>query len=134
MAICHAAKAGGWDLTVPPTQTTAAERIKNAPREERTMKKTEGQQARAVKKVRVEWHEGVEDPRDRRGRRHKHHGLLNLLVASFAAGQTTLRRMEELSRDVSSLARRVLSLVNRVSDTTLYMLLASQKVAGLRET
>jgi len=53
------------------------------------MNRTEGQQARAVKKVRVPWHERVEDPRDRRGRRHKHHGLLNLLVASFAAGQTT---------------------------------------------
>lgn len=98
------------------------------------MKRTEGQQARAVRKVRVDWDEKVADPRNRRGRRHKHHGLLNLLVASFAAGQTTLRRMEELSRDVSSVARRVLSLVKRVSDTTLYMLLASQKVAGLRET
>jgi hypothetical protein len=98
------------------------------------MNKSEGQLARALKKVRVEWDEGVEDPRDKRGRRHKHYGLLNLLVAAFAAGQTTLRRAEELSRDVSGVARRALSVAKRVSDTTLYMLLASQKVAGLRET
>jgi hypothetical protein len=98
------------------------------------MKKTEGQLTRAVKKVRVGWDEKVEDPRDRRGRRHKHHGLLNLIVAGFAAGQTVLRRMEELGRDISGSARCVLALPKRVSDTTLYLLLASQKVAGLRET
>lgn len=98
------------------------------------MKKTEGQLARATKKVRVSWDEAVEDPRSRRGQRHKHRGLLNLIVASFAAGQTVLRRMEELSRDLSGVARRVLALRRRVSDTTLYLLLASQKVAGLRET
>jgi predicted transposase YbfD/YdcC len=98
------------------------------------MAKTEGQLARATKKVRVTWNEAVADPRDRRGRRHSHHGLLNLIVTGFAAGQTVLRRMEELSGDLSSVARRVLSVAKRVSDTTLYMLLGSQTVAGLRET
>lgn len=98
------------------------------------MKRTEGQLVRATKKVRISWDEAVVDPRSRRGRRHKHHGLLNLIVAGFAAGQTVLRRMEELSGDLSAVSRRVLSVAKRVSDTTLYMLLGSQCLAGLRET
>ena len=98
------------------------------------MSRFEGQLARAVKRCRVEWDSEVVDPRDRRGRRHKHHGLLNLLVLGFASGLSTLRRVEELSADLRNAARAVLGLRRTVSDTTLYMLLSSHAVAGLRNT
>ena len=98
------------------------------------MSRFEGQLARAVKRCRVEWDSEVVDPRDRRGRRHKHHGLLNLLVLGFASGLSTLRRIEELSADLRNAARAVLGLRRTVSDTTLYMLLSSHAVAGLRNT
>lgn len=98
------------------------------------MSKTGGQLARAVKRCRVDWDEGVADPRLARGRQHRHRGLLNLLVLGFASGLATLRRIEELSVDLSGIARRVLGLARRVSDTTLYLLLASQALDGLRQT
>ncbi len=98
------------------------------------MLRTGGQLARAVRRCRVEWDADVEDPRDRRGRRHRHTGLLNLLVLGFASGLSTLRRMEELSADVTAVARRMLGLRGVVSDTALYVLLCAQGVAGLRET
>jgi predicted transposase YbfD/YdcC len=59
---------------------------------------------------------------------------LNLLVLGFAAGLTTLRRIEELSRDLRRGARRTLRLKRAVSDTTLYLLLGSQRLAGFRRT
>ncbi len=98
------------------------------------MSKTGGQLGRTVKRCRVEWDSEVADPRDRRGRRHKHHGLLNLLVLGFASGLSTLRRIEELSADIRKAARVTLGLRRAVSDTTLFMLLSSHTVAGLRNT
>lgn len=98
------------------------------------MVKSGGQLGRAVKRCRVEWDDEVKDPRDRRGLRHKHRGLLNLLVLGFASGLATLRRIEELSQDLQVTARRVLGLKKAVSDTTLYMLLGSQGVEGFRQT
>jgi hypothetical protein len=98
------------------------------------MKKTGGQLARAVKRCRVEWDRRLGDPRHARGRRHRHLGLLNLLVLGFASGLTTLRRIEELSKDLSGVTRRLLGLAKRVSDSTLYLLLASQTLDGLRQT
>ena len=98
------------------------------------MSSTGGQLGRAVKRCRVEWDSEVADPRDRRGRRHKHHGLLNLLVLGFASGLSTLRPIEELSADLRKAARGVLGLRRAVSDTTLFMLLSSQTVVGLRNT
>ena len=98
------------------------------------MSKTGGQLARAVKRSAVEWDEQVADPREKRGQRHKHRGLLNLLVLGFASGRSTLRRIEELGADLSVVAKRVLGLARAASDTTLYNLLSWQKVEGLRET
>lgn len=98
------------------------------------MSKTNGQLARTLRRRAVEWSPRVADPRDARGRRHQHHGLLNLLVAGFASGLTTLRAIEDLSADLSAVARRVLGAAKRVSDTTLYLLLASQALEGMRET
>lgn len=96
------------------------------------MPRREGQVARTLLRQRVEWDDAVRDPRDARGLRHGHHGLLNLLVLGFACGMATLRRVEELSEDLSRKARRVLGVWKRVSDTTLFMLLASQEVNGFR--
>lgn len=98
------------------------------------MSRTGGQLARAAKRSAVEWDERVADPRAARGRRHQHRGLLNLLVLGFASGLSTLRRIEELSADLSGVARRVLGLAKAVSDTTLYLMLGSQSLDGLRET
>ena len=98
------------------------------------MPRRKGQLARSLARQRVEWDEAVEDPRDARGRRHAHHGLLNLLVLGFASGLCTLRRIEELSWDLCRVARRAFHVARRVSDTTLYLLLASQTVEGLRQT
>jgi hypothetical protein len=98
------------------------------------MIRSEGQLARVANRCAVESDTQVEDPRDARGRRHEHRGLLNLLVLGFAAGLTTLRRIEELSLDLRGGARRVLRLRRAVSDTTLYLLLGSQRLAGFRRT
>lgn len=98
------------------------------------MNRTAGQLVSALKRLGVKWDDAIKDARDRRGQRHPFVGLLNLLVVGFASGATTLRGIEDLSADLSAVARRVLRLGRRVSDTTLYMLLAGQEVAGLRET
>ena len=98
------------------------------------MTKNEGQLCRSIKRCRVQWDEAVVDPRDPRGCRHRHHGLLNLLVFGFAAGASSLRRIEELAEDLSVIARRLLQVRRRVSDNALYMVLARQKVEGLRQT
>lgn len=98
------------------------------------MLKTGGQLARAVKRSAVEWDEQVVDPREKRGQRHKHWGLLNLLVLGFASGRSTLRRIEELSTDLSALAKRVLGLARAASDTTLFNLLSWQGLGGFRQT
>jgi len=60
--------------------------------------------------------------------------LLNLLVAAFACGLLTLRRAEDLSRDIGKRARRAWRLPRWVSDSTLYRLLSKQLARGLRET
>lgn len=98
------------------------------------MPTTGGQLARGIRRCRVDWDSKVEDPRDRRGRRHRHRGLLNLLVLGFASGLPTLRHIEELSADLTAVARRMLGLAKAISDTTLYVLLYSQPVQGFRET
>jgi predicted transposase YbfD/YdcC len=82
----------------------------------------------------IPWSSQVVDHRARRGRRHLHHGLLNLLVAAFACGRRTLRRAEDLARDVGKKTRRAWHLPRWVSDSTLYRLLEKQSSAGLRET
>lgn len=82
----------------------------------------------------VPWDVNVVDPRDGRGRRHAHHGLLNALVLALASGQHTLRAVESLVEDVSPRARRRLGLPRKVSDSTLYRLLATHNPEGFRET
>lgn len=76
----------------------------------------------------------MEDPRAARGSRHAHHGLLGLLVAAFACGLKSLRRVEDLAVDLGARVRKRLGLPSSVSDSTLWRLLAAQTTAGLRQT
>ncbi len=92
------------------------------------------QPERAMGHLEVPWDINVVDPRDGRGRRHGHHGLLNALVMALASGQHTLRAVESLVEDVSPRARRKLGLPRKVSDSTLYRLLADHNPEGFRET
>jgi hypothetical protein len=95
---------------------------------------TKAQRVRAAGRASIPWSEQLKDPRHARGQRHGHHGLLALVAVAFACGRTVLRRMEDLSADLGRLARRRLEVPRRISDSTLYRLLASQTPAGLRET
>lgn len=95
---------------------------------------TEAQARRALKRAEVPWSAKVVDPRKAHNQRHEHHGLLSVLAAAFACGRTCLRRVEEFSADIGKGARRALKVGRAISDTTLFRLLARQKVSGLRET
>ncbi|WP_224371765.1 transposase family protein [Hyalangium versicolor] len=98
------------------------------------MRQVTKQQRLALRHAQVSWSEQVEDPRDERGRRHAHQGLLALLVVGFACGRAGLNQIEELSQDLGVRTRRKLKLPRAVSDSTLWRLLQRQSVAGLRET
>ena len=76
----------------------------------------------------------VVDPRQARGRRHGHPGLLGLLVAAFACGLKNLRRVEDLAQDLGGRVRRQLGLAASVSDSTSWWLLAAQTPTRLRQT
>jgi predicted transposase YbfD/YdcC len=64
----------------------------------------------------------------------EHRGLLSLLVAGFACGKKSLRRVEELAEDLGARVRKRLGVPRKVSDTTLWRLLARQSAQGLRQT
>jgi predicted transposase YbfD/YdcC len=98
------------------------------------MSRVPGQRRRAVRHARMEWSDDVVDPRQARGRRHGHQGLLGLLVAAFACGLKSMRRVEDLAQDLGAHVRRQLGLPASVSDSTLWRLLAAQTTAGLRQT
>jgi predicted transposase YbfD/YdcC len=93
-----------------------------------------GQRRRALRFSEVEWSQELEDPRQARGKRYEHHGLLGLLVAAFACGLKSLRRVEELATDLGARVRNRLSVPPKVSDTTLWRLLAGQSTTGMRQT
>jgi len=76
----------------------------------------------------------VNDPRQARGIRHSLSGLLNILVVGLSCGKLNLRAIESLSSLVGAKMRRRLGLSRKVSDTTLYELLANLDCAGFRET
>jgi predicted transposase YbfD/YdcC len=60
--------------------------------------------------------------------------LLGLLVAAFACGLKSLRRVEDLAEDLGARVRKRLGVPKRVSDSTLWRLLAKQTGQGLRQT
>jgi hypothetical protein len=92
------------------------------------------QQQLALRHAHLVWSQQLEDPRQERGRRHLHAGLLALLVVGFACGKLGLREAEELSEELGPRTRKKLQVPTRVSDSTLWRLLATQTVAGLRQT
>jgi predicted transposase YbfD/YdcC len=98
------------------------------------MRQVTKQQRLALRHAQVSWSEQVEDPREERGRRHVHQGLLALLVVGFACGKAGLNQIEELSQDLGVRTRQKLKVPREVSDSTLWRLLKRQSVAGLRET
>ena len=93
-----------------------------------------GQRRRALRWTEVEWSGEVVDPRQERGKRYEHRGLLGLLVAAFACGLKSLRRVEDLAMDLGTRVRERLGIPAKVSDTTLWRLLARQRAEGLRQT
>ena len=92
------------------------------------------QAQRAMPRLAMAWDSAVKDPRQERNQRHSHHGLLSVLAAAFACGRTCLRRVEEFAADLAGPVRARWGLEGGPSDTTLYRLIALQKVEGLRET
>jgi predicted transposase YbfD/YdcC len=93
-----------------------------------------GQRRRALRWAQVQWSQELTDPRQARGKRHEHRGLLGLLVAAFACGMKSLRRVEDLAEDLGARVRKRLGVAKKVSDTTLWRLLARQSAQGLRQT
>ncbi len=93
-----------------------------------------GQQRRVLQQVHVPWDEAVKDPRDARGRRHGHLGLLGLVVAAFAVGKKGLKQAAQLSRDVGARTRKRLGLPQAVVGSTLWRLLEKQPPEGLSQT
>ncbi len=93
-----------------------------------------GQRRRALRWAEVEWSQELVDPRQARGKRYEHRGLLGLLVAAFACGLKSLRRVEDLAEDLGGRVRKRLSVPKKVSDSTLWRLLARQSTRGLRQT
>ena|SRR5690606_15503117 len=88
----------------------------------------------ALRHVPWGWSSQVEDPRDKRGQRHAHPGVLGLLVAAFACAKVGLVEAEELSEDLGPRTLKKLKLKGRVSASTLWRLLEQQSPKGLRET
>jgi predicted transposase YbfD/YdcC len=88
----------------------------------------------ALRHVQWEWSSQVEDPRDKKGQRHAHPGVLGLLVAAFACAKVGLVEAEELSEDLGPRTLKKLKLQGRVSDSTLWRLLEKQSPQGFRET
>jgi predicted transposase YbfD/YdcC len=98
------------------------------------MSRVAGQRRRALRWAEVEWSDELVDPRQARGKRYEHRGLLGLLVAGFACGLKSLRRVEDLAEDLGARVRRRLGLPSKVSDTTLWNLLSKQTTQGLGQT
>lgn len=94
---------------------------------------TASRASRIVRRASLDF-SSIKDPRQARGKRHALSGLLNLLVAGLAAGKLTLRSVESLGELIGPKMRRRLGLSRRVSDTTLYELLANLHCMGFRET
>jgi len=106
----------------------------SAAKESQIMSVSEAQARRAVRRADLEWAPEVQDPRAEKGQKYAHHGMLSLLVAAFAGGQTRLRHVEHFSEDLGAGARRRLDVPRRISDTALYELLERQTPAGFRES
>jgi hypothetical protein len=92
------------------------------------------QQRQAVRHGRVPWSPLLLDPRDARGVRYGHLGLLSLLVAAFACGKRGFKEASYVARDVGQRTREKLGLPAHVNGTTLWRLVAAHSTEGMRET
>lgn len=92
------------------------------------------QRLKAMGHMDVPWDVNVVDPRDERGRRHDHRGLLNAMVLALLGGLHTLRGVEEVLEEVKPGARRRLGLPKTASDSAFYRLLTAQNPEGFRQT
>jgi predicted transposase YbfD/YdcC len=102
--------------------------------EESSMSGLGGQQRRVLRQAQLPWDEAVKDPREARGRRHGHLGLLGLVVAAFAVGKKGLKQAAQLARDVGARTRKRLALPQAVAGSTLWRLLEKQPLDGLCQT
>lgn len=91
---------------------------------------TKAKASRALKWASHDWSE-TKDPRDPRGKRHSHEGMLDVIVAGLATLALTLREVESFAEDLPARTRRKLGLRGMVSDTALYSLLTRQDEKGL---
>jgi hypothetical protein len=87
-----------------------------------------------LKQAQMPWDNAVKDPRERRGRRHGHLGLLGLVVAAFAVGKKGLKQAAQLAGDVGARTRKRLGLPQAVAGSTLWRLLEKQLAEGLSPT
>ena len=126
-------KAEGWSWRAPSPQVASAGKRRRS-REQWSMSEVPRQRRRALRFCEVEWSQELVDPRQARGKRYEHCGLLGLLVAAFACGLKSLRRVEDLAEDLGGRVRKRLGLPGKVSDTTLWNLLAKQTTQGLGQT
>lgn len=85
---------------------------------------------RVVARAKLSFKKHVDDPRDARGRRHAHRGLLSLIVVALTCGKRTLRAAEDLAAD---LGPSMVGLQRPPSDSTEYRLLQKQSPDGFRE-
>ena len=77
----------------------------------------------------------ITDPRSRRGRRYKRiQPLLVALLVGLICGRKGLREVENLTSDLSPVARRLLGIFKRLPDTTLRNLLLKLDLGELRDT
>jgi predicted transposase YbfD/YdcC len=87
-----------------------------------------------LKQALLPWDNAVKDPREARGRRHGHLGLLGLVVAAFAVGKKGLKQAAQLAGDVGARTRKRLGLPRAVAGSTLWRLLEKQLAEGLSPT
>jgi len=117
---------------IPPMPRSASSAEWGA--KESSMGGLRGQQRRVLRQARLAWDEQVKDPRQPRGTRHGHQGLLGLVVAAFAVGKKGLKQAAQLAGDVGARTRKRLELPRCVKGSTLWRLLQKQQPDGLRET
>lgn len=91
---------------------------------------TNARARRIVARAKLPFQKHVADPRDTRGRRHAHAGLLGLIVVALMVAKRTLRATEDLASDLGA---SFLGLKQTPSDSTLYRLLQEQEPEGFRD-
>src|SRR4051812_21428597 len=121
-----AARGGGMGPASPIPPIPRSAMGAEAGQEESSMGGLRGQQRGVLQQAHLPWDEAVKDPRDGRGQRHGHLGLLGLVVAAFAVGKKGLKQAAQLAGDVGARTRKRLGLPQAVAGSTLWRLLEKQ--------